>query len=195
MCKILWYTVTRGKPHNRHRTKRTEDRRYGSGIFQERTDAGSVEVRHGSRTLRERTPRSVNRYDFCVLGIYTGRANVFMEDIQMKTKKKIALATLAATMLATASLGIFAYAQDVAPQYAVIPCYKDECNGYARVPDPVMTNAGTGVHGTSSYLGRRCSYQWEEYTWYYTCTEGHNWSDVRRYEKNHSCSQSDGFVN
>ena len=113
----------------------------------------------------------------------------------MKTKKKIALATLAAAMLATASLGIFAYAQDVAPQYAVIPCYKDECNGYARVPDPVMTNAGTGVHGTSSYLGRRCSYQWEEYTWYYTCTEGHNWSDVRRYEKNHSCSQSDGFVN
>lgn len=38
---------------------KTEDRRYDSGIFQERTPVGSVEVRQIWQTLRERTPRSV----------------------------------------------------------------------------------------------------------------------------------------
>ncbi len=36
--------VYTSKPHNRHRSKLMEDRRYDSGIFQERTDAGSVTV-------------------------------------------------------------------------------------------------------------------------------------------------------
>ena len=60
--------VYTSKPHNRHRSKRTEDRRYDSGIFQERTDAGRVtedcfgetENHDSSRnagTRRDRIPR------------------------------------------------------------------------------------------------------------------------------------------
>lgn len=134
-------------------------------------------------------------HDFGVMIRHIGRANISNGGFTMKTKKRIALASLAAVMLVTASLGYFSYASDVTPKYLVLQCCVDGCNGTAREANPVMTNAGTGVHIPINFIGGRCSYQWAEYTFSYTCTEGHSWNVIRRHEVNHECNQPDGYVN
>ena len=167
---------------------KTEDRRYDSGILQERTDAGSVEVRHGSRTLCERTPRSVNMRQVRLLrfgDIHRTRGS-FHGGYTMKTKKKIALATLAAAMMAV--LSAFSYATDIAPQYVTRPCLVDGCQGTVRTTESNSTVIEYKLHaGFDPYFS--CHYTVCEVTYTVACEYGHGSSYTRVEERGHSCGQ------
>ena len=110
----------------------------------------------------------------------------------MKTKKKIALATLAAAMLAAASLGIFAYAHDVAPLYQVIAeCTEPGCTltAYEHVVE-------TYELWDSHRVGNRdCHFDYKAYVCVTECARGHRSSTYeRRLTKNHEfCGASDQY--
>ena len=110
----------------------------------------------------------------------------------MKTKKKIALATLAAAMLATASLGIFAYAHDVAPLYVTHPCLTEGCNSTTYETN---RRDGEELWTKHYYNGRECYYDYKEVIYDVVCGNGHdNGTHTYTYTKNHSyCGMSDQY--
>ena len=104
----------------------------------------------------------------------------------MKTKKKIALVTLAAAMMAV--LSAFSYATDIAPQYVTRPCLVDGCQGTVRTTESNSTVIEYKLHaGFDPYFS--CHYTVCEVTYTVACEYGHGSSYSRVEERGHSCGQ------